>query len=218
DEKLWESYRMHIAGLVVSSYNDTPSHWQSKMTLADWLKKSHVPALEIKDTRFLAQKLRDEGAQLGKIVVDKDIDWHDPNMDNLVAQVSTKKVINEGRGEKTIVLIDCGAKNNIQRSLLKRGVRVITVPWDYDIFAQNMQFDGILISNGPGDPKMADQTIKTVRKALDKKVPTLGICLGNQILALAAGGNTSKLKFGHRSQNQPCLEVGTDRCYITTQN
>ena len=246
DKKFWESDRMHIQGLIVSAYNDTPSHFQSQMTLAQWLKESNVPALVIKDTRFLAQKLRDKGALLGKIEIDKQIDFHDPNQDNLVAQVSTKKVTEEfaRRGlankERTVVLIDCGTKNNIKRNLLRRGVRVITVPWDFNPFnphqsrglkpfnpggwiASNprnigVKFDALVISNGPGDPKMCDATIQTVKIALEKKVPTLGICLGNQILALAAGGNTGKLKFGHRAQNQPCTLVGSNRCYITTHN
>lgn len=250
DKQYWESNRLQIAGLIVSNYIDTPYHFQSRMTLARWLKQSGVPALEIKDTRFLAQKLRDKGAMLGKIVIDNDLEFRDPNKENLVARVSTKKVIEEnpatkglafrGKDPKTVVLIDCGAKRNIQRSLLRRGVRVLTVTWDLNPFKNlikslcanvfhtrceiashirnGVHFDGLVISNGPGDPKMADKTIGTVKIALEKKVPTLGICLGHQLLALAAGGNTGKLKFGHRSQNQPCLMEGSTRCYITTQN
>ncbi len=123
-----------------------------------------------------------------------------------------------GEGLKTVVLIDCGVKENIKRSLLKRNVRLITVPWDFDIFNLKEKFEGVVISNGPGDPKMCQATIKTVKKVLEKRMPLLGICLGNQILALAAGGDTYKMKFGHRGQNQPCFEVETGRCYITTQN
>ena len=218
ESKYWESDRIHIQGLIVSNYIDTPSHFQSKMTLAQWLTKSKIPALEVKDTRALAEKLRDKGAMLGKIVIDKEIAWYDPNKDNLVANVSTKKVIEQGKGSKTVVLIDCGTKRNIAANLIKRNVRVLIVPWDYDPFENGQKFDAIVISNGPGDPKMADKTIEVVKKALAKKVPVLGICLGNQILALAAGGNTAKLKFGHRGQNQPALFVGTNRCYITTHN
>lgn len=222
DKKHWESDRLQIAGLVVSHYTDTPSHYQSTMTLGEWLQQEQVPALEIKDTRFLAQKLRDKGAMLGKITLDHDVKLYDPNQENLVANVSTPDVLidePETKTEKTIILIDCGAKRNIRRSLLKRGVRVITVPWDYDFFEHLKEpFDGILISNGPGDPKFADKTIAIVKKALEQKIPTLGVCLGNQLLALAAGGDTYKLKFGHRSQNQPCILQGTRKCYITTQN
>jgi carbamoyl-phosphate synthase small subunit len=218
DEKYWESNRMHITGLIVSTYNDTPSHFQSKKTLGEWLKESRVPALEIADTRLLAQTLRDKGAMLGKIVIDKNLPFYDPNKDNLVEQVATKKITEEGSGNKTIVLLDCGLKRNIVRELVKRNVRVRIVPWDHNLFSHEQYFNAIVVSNGPGDPKMADRTIEMVKKALVRKIPILGICLGNQILALAAGGDTVKLKFGHRSQNQPALLVETNRCYITTQN
>jgi len=230
DKKSWESDRIHVSGLIVSQYIDTPSHFQNKMTLSQWLKNEKIPALEIKDTRFLTQKLRDGGAQLAKIVFDTStpstllrtsllsINFDDPNKKNLVAAVSTLRVSREGAGSKTVVVIDCGVKKNIIRSLLVRGVKVITVPWDYDIFTLNEKIDGVVISNGPGDPKMCDVTIETTKKIMTKKIPLLGICLGNQILALAAGGDTYKMKFGHRGQNQPCIMVGTKKCYLTTQN
>jgi carbamoyl-phosphate synthase small subunit len=190
------------------------------MNLGSWLRREKVPALEIKDTRMLTQHIRRHGVMLGKIVLDSDIPFHDPNQENLVARVSTRTVQVDGEGDTTIVLIDCGAKRNILRSLLTHDVRVITVPWDYDLFAptRDFTFDGILISNGPGNPKMADKTIQTIRTAMEHNIPTMGICLGHQLLALAAGGDTYKLKFGHRSQNQPSLLTGTKRCYITTQN
>ncbi len=220
EQSLWEDDRVHVAGLIVSNYIDTPSHAKSVMNLGDWLTREKVPALEVKDTRLLTQHIRKHGAMLGKIVFDADLPFYDPNQDNLVARVSTSRVQIDGSGETTIVLIDCGAKRNIQRSLLARNIRVITVPWDYDLFspACDFDFDGILISNGPGNPKMAQATIRTIRSALERGIPTMGICLGHQLLALAAGGDTYKLKFGHRSQNQPSLLQGTKRCYITTQN
>ena len=220
DSSLWEDDRIHVAGLVVSDYVDIPSHAQSTMNLGTWLKREHVPALEIKDTRLLTQHIRTHGTMLGRFVFDTEVPFYDPNRDNLVAGVSTKQVQDEGEGDTTIVLIDCGAKRNIVRSLVARNVRVITVPWDWDIFSDewDVDFDGILVSNGPGNPKLAQKTIQTLRTAMERKVPTLGICLGHQLLALAAGGDTYKLKFGHRSQNQPCIMQGTKRCYITTQN
>ncbi len=220
DKNLWESDRIQVAGLIVSDYIDTPSHFQSTMTLGQWFQNEEVPLLEIKETRFLTQKIREEGSMLGKIVIEKEVADYDPNLDNLVAQVSPKAVTTQGSGEKTIILLDCGAKENIKRCFLKRGVRVIHAPWDFDPFDKNNKekFDALFISNGPGDPKLADKTIATVKKALENRIPTLGICLGNQILALAAGGDTYKLKYGHRSQNQPCIMQGTSRCYITTQN
>ncbi len=216
----WESNHIKVSGLIVSNYIDTPSHFQSLKTLASWFKNEKIPLLEIKDTRFLAQKIRTEGVMLGKIVFDKDTEYYDPDKDNLVSQVSTKAVTKEGRGKKTVVLIDCGAKNNIKRCFLKRGVRVVHVPWDFDLFngSVDFKFDAVFISNGPGNPKMAKKTIATIKKSLENKIPTLGICLGNQLLALAAGGDTYKLKFGHRSQNQPCILAKSRRCYITTQN
>lgn len=229
DGKYWESSRIHVSGLIVSQYIDTPSHFQSRMTLGEWLKKEKIPGLVITDTRYLTQKLRDQGAQLAKIVFNRDIDFVDPNLENLVEKVSVKEVVIDGptfvplsgtsAGKvKKIVLIDCGAKRNIAKSLIKRGVRVITVPWNFDIFSYKEKIDGVIVSNGPGDPKMVDVTIKTVKKVLAKKIPLLGICLGNQILALAAGGDTYKMKFGHRGQNQPCIMAGTKKCFLTTQN
>lgn len=222
DKKFWESDKIHVSGLIVSQYIDSPSHFESQMTLSEWLKKEKIPALEIKDTRYLTQKLRDGGAQLAKIVFNTStslsMNFDDPNLKNLVAAVSTPRVSKEGKGNKTIVLIDCGVKKNIIRSLLARGVKVITVPWNFDIFSLEEKIDGVVVSNGPGDPKMCNATIETLKKVMAKKIPILGICLGNQILALAAGGDTYKMKFGHRGQNQPCIMVGTKRCYLTTQN
>ena len=222
DKKYWESDSIKVSGLIVSNYIDTPSHFQSKMTLSSWLKKEGIPAIEVTDTRMLTQTIRTKGTSLGKIIfADKDVPFYDPNKENLVTRVSTLGVDyvgTRGKKQKTILLIDCGAKKNIERCLIRRGVRVLTVPWDFDPFNNNVHFDAIVISNGPGDPKMADKTIQTIKKALDKKIPILGVCLGHQLLTLAAGGDTKKLKFGHRSQNQPCIMEGSKRCFITTQN
>ena len=220
-KELWESEHIQVSGLIVSNYIDTPSHFKSQQTLASWFTKENIPLLEIKDTRLLTQHIREKGSLLGKITFAKDIPFYDPNKENLVAQVSTKKVQVLESGKKNalrIVLIDCGAKRNIQRALHERGATVITVPWDYDVFAGKLEFDGLLVSNGPGDPKFVQQTIETLQKSMKQKVPTLGICLGHQLLTLAAGGDTKKLKYGHRSQNQPCVMSDFPRCYITTQN
>jgi carbamoyl-phosphate synthase small subunit len=219
----WESERIHVAALIVSDYTVTPSHAQSLMALSDWLQQQRVPALEVKDTRFLTQHLRRHGTMPGKIIFDVDLPFTNPNAENLVARVSTKRVEQAGEGKRTIALLDCGVKSNIVHSLVARGVRVVTVPWDYQLFAEGtgeraFDFDGIVISNGPGNPKMATKTIETLRKAMAHNMPMLGICLGHQLVALAADGDTHKLKFGHRSQNQPCILYGTKRCYITTQN
>ncbi|RJQ36562.1 carbamoyl-phosphate synthase (glutamine-hydrolyzing) small subunit [Candidatus Microgenomates bacterium] len=229
EKKSWESESLKISGLIVSNYIDTPSHHQSKSTLSDWLKKENIPALEIADTRLLAQKIREKGTMLGKIEFDKKVEFYDPNKENLVAKVSTRRLLVSFDKEspcqrirqQTIILIDCGAKKNIENCLLKRGVKVITAPWNFNPLDLKEKFDAIVISNGPGDPKMADKTIANIRKALKKKIPILGICLGHQILALAAGGETYKLKFGHRSQNQPAImsdKKESGKCFITTQN
>ena len=217
-KEFWESERVQAAGVVVSNYIGTPSHPFSRETLGAWLTRQGVPLLEVKDTRALVQKIREEGSPLGKVLIGgKKIGFEDPNARNLVAEVSIKKPSTRGRGRKHVVLIDCGAKKNIERELVARGLRVTTVPWNYDIFSIS-SFDALVVSNGPGDPKMAGETVANVRKAMELGIPVLGICLGNQILALAAGGDTYKLKFGHRGQNQPCALVGSERSILTTQN
>ena len=218
-KELWESEKIQVSGLIVCNYNDTPSHHVSEMSLGAWLKEQNVPALEIKDTRELTQKLRTKGVMLGKIQFEgKNIPFEDPDLRNLVSEVSTKKISTTGSGRDTVVLIDCGAKRNIERRLIARGLKVVTVPWDTDVMKLKTPFRAVVISNGPGDPMKAEATIKNVKKVLAKKIPVLGICLGNQILALASGGNTYKLKYGHRSQNQPCVESGAKKAYLTTQN
>jgi carbamoyl-phosphate synthase small subunit len=224
--KNFESEKIHIQGLVISDYSFDYSHWNAKKSLAEWLKEHNIPGIFDVDTRELTKKIREKGVMLGKIVIDdKDVKFYDPNKVDLVKEVSVKEPIIYGAinkngtnnsENKTIVLIDGGVKNNIIRSLIKRNLKVIRVPYDYDFF--KFDFDGIVISNGPGDPKMCKTTIKNVKKAIEKGIPIFGICLGNQLLALAAGADTYKLKYGHRSQNQPCLMEGTKRCFITTQN
>jgi carbamoyl-phosphate synthase small subunit len=213
----FESERIHVAGVVVSTLSFDTYHWSARRTLHQWLEDSGVPCLTGVDTRALAKRLREKGAMLGKLVVDgEDPPWRDPNVENLVAGVSIAEPRAYGTDGPRVVLVDTGAKVNIVRKLLESGARVLRVPWDYDFFGE--EFDGIVVSNGPGDPKTVEATVRHVRRALEQRVPTLGVCLGNQILALAAGAETYKLKFGHRSQNQPCVEVGTRRCFLTSQN
>jgi carbamoyl-phosphate synthase small subunit len=218
-KEFWESQKIQVSGLVVCNYVDTPSHHAMQLTLGEWFKKEKVPLLQIKDTRALTQKLRSEGVSLGKIIVDgKNIPFKDSNLKNLVAEVSTKKILSFSNGEKTVVLIDCGVKQNIVRSIVTRGFKVVIVPWNTDVAKLDFPFSAVVISNGPGDPQKAKITINNVRKIIAEEIPILGICLGNQILTLAQGGTTYKLKFGHRSQNQPVVEKGTKKCYLTTQN
>lgn len=218
----FESGKIQAEGLVVADYSFDYSHYTAAKSLSQWLKEENKPAIFGIDTRQLTKKLREKGVMLGKIVVDgcADVGFEDPNIRNLVADVSVnEKIIYNSNGKRKILLIDGGVKLNIIRSLINRGCRVIRVPWDYDFLAdKKLDFDGIVISNGPGDPKMCTAAIKNVAAAMEKEIPIFGICLGNQILALAAGGDTYKLKYGHRSQNQPCIDKTTGRCYITTQN
>ncbi len=215
----WESNKIQVSGLIVCNYIDTPSHHAMESSLGKWLKNEKIPALQIKDTRALTQKLRDEGVSLGKIIIGgQDVSFENPNVRNLVAEVSTKEILSFGLGKKTIVLLDCGQKQNIVKRLVARGLKVKVVPWNTDILKLGFPFSAVIISNGPGDPKKVKVTINNVKKIIAKKIPTLGICLGNQILTLALGGTTYKMKFGHRSQNQPVVEKGTNKCYLTTQN
>jgi len=214
----FESEKIHARGLVVAQYSEHYSHWNAAQSLGEWLKKENIPAITGIDTRKLTKILREKGTMLGKIIFDSDINMDDPNKIDIVRDVTVKEriIYNEKSNTKRVILIDCGVKHNIIRNFLKRDVTLIRVPYDYDFF--NETFDAVFISNGPGDPKMCTKTIEHVKMALEKNIPTFGICLGSQIMALAAGGNTYKLKYGHRSQNQPCMLHGTKRCFITSQN
>lgn len=216
--KYFESERIQVRGLIVSDYSFDYSHWSAEKSLADWLNEEMIPAIYGVDTRMLTRKLRDKGTMLGKIIINdsEEIDFEDPNKRDLVAEVSVKEPVEYPAGKKKIVLVDCGTKNNIIRAFLGRNISVIRVPYDYDF--TKIKSDGIMLSNGPGDPKMNAVTIENTKQAMEKNKPILGICLGSQILALAAGADTYKLKYGHRGHNQPCNELGTKRCYITSQN
>ena len=215
--KYFESEKIQVRGLVVANYSNEYFHWNAKKSLANWLKEYDTPGIYGIDTRRLTKKIREKGTMLGKIVYGQDeFEFEDPNKKNLVAEVSVKKPIIYKKGRKRVIIIDCGVKNNIVRAFLNRNITVIRVPWNYNFLKE--EADGIIISNGPGDPKKYKETIALIKKAFSKNIPILGICLGSQILGLAAGADTYKLKYGHRSQNQPCIEIGTNRCYITSQN
>jgi carbamoyl-phosphate synthase small subunit len=215
--RYYESSSIHISALVVSDYSFEYSHWNATESLDEWLRKNDTPGIYGIDTRALTKRIREKGAMLGKIEpADQTTDFYDPNKVNLVAEVSTSQKKVYGNGSNRIVLIDCGVKYNIIRNLLRRDTTVIRVPWDYDYHKE--EFDGLFLSNGPGDPKMCLATIDNLRKSLDGDKPVMGICLGNQLMALASGADTYKLKYGHRSHNQPVLRVGKDKAYITSQN
>ena len=222
----FESERIQVSGFVVSELCAEPSHFASGCGLSVWLDKGNVPGICGIDTRALTLRLRERGVMRGKILVEgsRDLTIDSGIVENPAAEVSHNEIKTfvppkrkgaESRRPK-IVLVDCGAKANIYRCLLARNVELIRVPWNHD--AAGMDYDGLFLSNGPGDPKDCGKTIAMVRRAFGVGRPIFGICLGNQIMALAAGADTYKLPYGHRGQNQPCVETGTSRCYITSQN
>lgn len=241
-----ESEKIHAEAIIVSDYSENYSHWNAVESLADWLKREHVPGITGIDTRELTKVLREHGVMMGRIVFDDAMDNGEWKMDNYgevnyVDRVSCKDIIVYAAGEsktfpvstpkeelnsqlsifhsqlKKVVLVDCGVKTNILRCLLRRGVEIIRVPWDYDF--NQLSFDGLFISNGPGDPDTCDAAVQNIRRAMaNEKLPIFGICMGNQLLSKAGGARIYKLKYGHRSHNQPVRMVGTERCFITSQN
>ena len=216
-----ESDKIYASAIIVADYSEKYSHWNAVESLADWLKREHVPGITGIDTRHLTKVLLEHGVMMGKIIFDDEPD-NIPTAEyegvNWVDRVSCKDIIryNEGAGKK-VVLVDCGVKNNIIRCLVNRGVEVIRVPWNYDY--TSMEFDGLFLGNGPGDPDMCEDAVNVIRKQMSmSRKPICGICMGNQLLAKAGGATIYKLKYGHRSHNQPVREVGTNRCYVTSQN
>jgi carbamoyl-phosphate synthase small subunit len=215
--RFFESNTLHISALIISDYSDEYSHWNAEKSLGEWLTENRIPGIFGIDTRLLTKLLREKGSMLGKIIFDnQEPEWYDPNQENLVEQVTTKKTEVYGKGKHKILLIDCGVKYNIIRYLLERDTTAIRVPYDHDISKE--EYDGLFISNGPGDPKKCAATIEELSKAYQNDTPIFGICLGNQLMALAANADTYKLKYGHRSHNQPVIQSGTPRAYITSQN
>ena len=217
-----ESEKIHVRAIIVSDYSREFSHWNGVETLADWPKREKVPGITGIDTRQLTKVLREHGVMMGKILFD-DMPDEVPEADyagvNFVDQVSCREVIKYNEGaDKKVVLVDCGVKANILRCLIRRGVEVIRVPWNYDF--NELEFDGLFLANGPGDPETCEVTVQNIRRFLANPVvrPCMGICMGNQLLSKAAGAKIYKLKYGHRSHNQPVRKVGTETCFITSQN
>ena len=216
-----ESDKIYASAIIVSDYSEEYSHWNACESLAEWLKREHVPGITGIDTRQLTKVLREHGVMMGKILFDDQPD-NIPEADyegvNFVDKVSCKEIIkyNEGAGKK-VVLVDCGVKANIIRCLVNRGVEVVRVPWNYDY--TSMEFDGLFLANGPGDPDMCQDAVDIIRKQMSSsRKPICGICMGNQLLAKAGGATISNLKNGHQSDNQPVRMVGTDKCFVTSQN
>lgn len=216
-----ESDHIHASAIIVSDYSEQYSHWNANESLAEWLKREHVPGITGIDTRELTKVLREHGVMMGQIIFDDEpnnIPQAQYEGVNFVDRVSCKEIIryNEGAG-KRVVLVDCGVKANIIRNLIERGLEVVRVPWNYDY--TGMEFDGLFLGNGPGDPDLCQDAVNILRQQMSKsRKPICGICMGNQLMAKAGGANIYKLKYGHRSHNQPVRMVGTDKCYITSQN
>ena len=229
-----ESGRIHVKAMIVADYSEAYSHWNAKESLAQWLCREQVPAITGIDTRRLTMRLRERGVMMGRVVIGHEQpgaamspSFADYGSVNWVEQVSCKEVMTyqperscymDQNQKKRVVLVDCGVKANIIRCLLRRGIEVIRVPWDYDF--NTLDFDGLFLANGPGNPEQCGITVEHLRVFLQHPDvrPCMGICLGNQLLARAAGAKTYKLKYGHRSHNQPVRQTGTNRCFITSQN
>lgn len=216
-----ESGRIYASAVIISDYSGQYSHWNASESLSSWLKREKVPGITAIDTRQLTKVLREHGVMMGKILFDDMPDIiPEANYEgvNFVDKVSCKEIIkyNEGAGPK-VILVDCGVKANIIRELIQRNIEVIRVPWNYDY--TSMDFDGLFLANGPGDPDMCQDAVDIIRKQMNNsRKPICGICMGNQLLAKAGGAAIYKLKYGHRSHNQPVRLVGTEQCFITSQN
>lgn len=219
----FESWKIHARGIVVADYSTRYSHWDAAQSLGQWLESEGVAGISGIDTRHLTMRLREKGSMLGRIVIDdKSVDYYDPNHLSLGAEVSIAEPTLYGKGnpQGRVALVDCGVKYNIVRCLLDRGLEVLRVPWNYPISDQlaGDRCAGVMLSNGPGDPVFFERTVDEVKRLVEQDALVMGVCMGNQLLSLAIGAKTFKLKYGHRGQNQPVLEVGTNRGFVTSQN
>lgn len=214
----WESKKIHARGVVFSELSPFYSNHAAEKSLQQWLEEQGIPYMTGVDTRALTKCLRDKGVVPGALAPagTRPAEFEDFEHHHWVREVSINEPEINGSGEKLIIAVDCGMKENIMRNLLSYPVRVKRVPYNYDY--TNEQYDGVFLSNGPGDPTVCEETISILRKAMQKDKPVFGICLGTQIMALAVGASTYKLPFGHRSQNQPCLDIASNRSYLTSQN
>tara|TARA_B100001123_G_scaffold67897_1_gene75770 strand:+ start:730 stop:1794 length:1065 start_codon:yes stop_codon:yes gene_type:complete len=228
--KFFESDMMQIRGLVVHELSQTASHWNLKMTLDEWMYDEQVPGISGIDTREITKKLTSSGVMMAALVVsDEEIDVEKIqkelanttkyNSEKFMDIVSTKEEKIYGDSDQSVVVIDTGAKNAIVRNVRELGYKAIVVPWDTS-YDKVMSYDpkGVVLSSGPGDPQNCPDTIDTAKKLIENNVPTLGICLGAQIIGIAGNTETYKLKYGHRGQNKPCINLETNQVYVTSQN
>lgn len=217
-QNTWESARIHAKGVIMSELAPFYSNHSAAQSLLEWLQTQEISFLTGVDTRALTKQLRGQGVAPGAIVAGdkKSIEFVDFDPINWVAEVSIKEPVYYGVGAQTIIAVDCGMKENILRCLQQGPFRIKRVPYNYDY--SNEDYAGVFISNGPGDPVLCKETIAILQKAMRRQKPVFGICLGTQLMGLAAGASTYKMPFGHRSHNQPCIYLETKRCYLTSQN
>ncbi|MGY5140234.1 MAG: glutamine-hydrolyzing carbamoyl-phosphate synthase small subunit [Candidatus Nitrosopumilus sp. Bin_571-38] len=228
--KFFESDKIQIRGLVVHELSLTASHWNLSMTLDEWMNNEKVPGISGIDTRELTKKLRTSGVMMAALVVsDTEIDVESIkkqlqsakhyDSEQFMDVVSTKEEQIYGNEEKSVVVIDTGAKNAILRNIRELGYKAILVPWNTS-YEKLMSYHpkGVVLSSGPGDPQKCPDTIDTAKKLIENNIPTLGICLGAQIIGIAGNTETYKLKYGHRGQNKPCINLENNQVYVTSQN
>lgn len=228
--RFFESDSIKVKGIVVQEACQVPSHWASKRTLSKWMESEGVPGIEGVDTRALVAKLRDAGVMMGIIATGAESREKERiaellaraesySAQNLVRGVSVSKPVVHGSAEQKVVLLDCGTKYGIVRNFLKRGFQVVRLPYSSS-YSDVMKYDpaGVVVCNGPGDPQILTETARCVGSLVDSEVPVMGICLGEQVLGMSQGAETFKLKYGHRGQNKPCIDLSTGRGYVTSQN
>ena len=228
--RFFESDSVKVKGIVVQEACEVPSHWASRRSISDWLASEGIPGIEGVDTRALVTKLRESGVMMGILANGKATKDRDSLMEtlrkaaryssqSLVQEVTVSKPVVHGDFEKSVVLLDCGTKYGIVRNLLSRGYRVVRLPYDstYSTVMKHRP-SGVVICNGPGDPQLCGDTARTVSTLVESEMPILGICFGEQIVGMSQGATTFKLKYGHRGQNKPCIDLTTGRGYVTSQN
>lgn len=227
--RFFESDSVKVRGVVVQEACKEPSHWASRKTLASWMESERIPGIEGVDTRALVTKLREAGVMMGIVATGGERKEEDIAellaraeryaSQNLVRRVSVSKPVVHGDAEQRVVLLDCGTKYGIVRNLLRRGFQVVRLPYDAS-FSTVMKYDpaGVVVCNGPGDPGLLSETARCVGSLVESEVPVLGICLGEQVVGMSQGAETFKLKYGHRGQNKPCIDLTTGRGYVTSQN
>lgn len=228
--RYFESDSIKVKGVVVQEACDAPSHWASRRTLSKWMESEGIPGIEGVDTRALVTRLRESGVMMGILangreasdkerLAERLVDAESYSTRNFVKEVTVRDPIVHGDSQERVVILDCGTKYGIVRNLLMRGFQVIRLPYDSS-FATVMKHDpaGVVVCNGPGDPQILVESARTVASLIESEVPVLGVCLGEQVVGMSQGAETYKLKYGHRGQNKPCLDLATGRGYVTSQN